>query len=166
MFRAPLPNDLKPEDYVYNRLAIRVDESVVVDDLDTQRFWGNIVAKLRPYDLVSICSVDGTLDVEVRILSVQDGLVRHRILRAYSDDNAKEAKLLEREASADRIHERATALFKTKWLGPHAKFSIVNTSTRDAVERGIPTKQQAEKRCAELNEKAGSASVTAASEAA
>lgn len=162
MFRAPLPNDLKPEDYVYNRLAIRVDESVVLDDLDTQRFWGNIIGKLRPYDLVSICSVDGTLDVEARILSVQDGIVRHRILRAYSDEAAKAVKLSDRDTSAERAHEREAALFKTKWLGPHAKFSIVNTATKDAVERGIPTKQQADKRCAELNEKASTATAPSA----
>lgn len=155
MFRKPLPSELQAEALKLNRYAIEVDPSVVLDDLASQSFWQNVAPKLRPGDIVGVYSIDNTLDVEVRILSNKSGLVKYRVLRAYEDEKAKAAKLVRRDGEGEE--ELTGALFYAKWLGPNARFAVVNRITKEAVERNITDKADAEKRAAELNAEAQTA---------
>lgn len=154
-FRAPLGGALKAEEYAVRRWTLTVDANTVKADVLEQRFWQNIVGKLRVGDLVSVWAEDGSLDMEMRILSTKDGIAKFRIRSAYSDDAAAEEKIAQREDAAERRAQADGVLFKMKWLGPNGKWAVINTATMAPVERGL-TKPDAEKRCAALIEQAAS----------
>lgn len=157
MFRPPLPNDLAADAFAINRWVIRVDETVVSGDLDHQRFWAHIARRLTAGDVITVLAVDGTLDVELRVTSTENGIVKVRRLREWRDAAAEKQKAAERDTVDERREAREAETFKVRWHGPAALFSIVNTITGEPVERKIATKREAEKRAAELNARALSA---------
>lgn len=73
-------------DYARAYHHVTVDPDVTLEDIRRPNFWAYHVARLNPGDLVDVVSRDFSLDVQLRVIGKEIGLVQMRVLRAFSTE--------------------------------------------------------------------------------
>lgn len=64
-----------------------VENDITLEDILTPVFWSAYTRTLRPLSLINVVRKDGTLDVELRVLSVEPGAVAMRLRDGPFVDN-------------------------------------------------------------------------------
>ena len=152
MYR-PYAADLKETAYCAADYTIQVPGGVHIDDIMKPAWWAYL-AGLKAGDKVTIYALDGSLDVELRVLWVGNTGPKLRVLREYADDVIM-GRIAARRTPAD---EPAKPPYVTKLAGP-LKWVVVRTDTGDRVAEKIATREEAEEKVAELTAAYGQAVV-------
>ena len=83
-----------------------VDPETLVEDVMKPKFWVHVISKLKPMALVDLVSPDGTLDMQVRVISISNGLVTVQP-RIIVEDKVRRAGLYERRANKTAAGDQA-----------------------------------------------------------
>lgn len=89
-------------DYRRTYHHVNVDPDVTLDDLLRPNFWAYHVARLQPGDLVDVLARDFSLDVQLRVIGKEVGLVQMRLLRSFAPNKPK---AVEAEVDDDDLPE-------------------------------------------------------------
>ncbi|WP_159585920.1 hypothetical protein [Chelativorans xinjiangense] len=89
--RLPATSRPKPADFTITRRHVWVDPDVTLDDLKRPAFWAHHHAALNPGDLVDVLAKDFSLDVQLRVVGKEVGLVQMRVVRAFTNERPKAA---------------------------------------------------------------------------
>jgi hypothetical protein len=150
MLRAPAANEMQPQSHLINNFTVRVDSTTTLKDVLSQRFWASISSRLRTGDVVDIFDLAGSVDIQVRMLSVVEGFVRVRVLRAFSDDTVAAAATEAHVLSGETPIDTAADAFEWRSLGENG-FVIINRETKEPALRGIASEREAITKCDALN---------------
>jgi hypothetical protein len=77
-------------DYTRDYWHAWVEPHTQIDDVRKSSFWVHHLPKLKAGALVDLMTRDGFFDISVRIINVQNGLVRANVIRHYEDVEARE----------------------------------------------------------------------------
>lgn len=145
----PFVNDLKETSFQCVSYTIKVPSGVHMDDLANPAWWTHIAGILKPGDLVNVFALDQSLDVELRVITVDVTGPKLRVLRAFADPTAMERLEIQRAASADEQAKKPP--FFAKWQGPTAKWCVIRAETLDVVKREIASREDAESEAVRLS---------------
>lgn len=80
-------NMLNRADIVRGNFIAIVPSDTTLDEVLTPAFWANhIPALTRPFARIEVIREDGTMDLDLRVLSVAPGMATVRMLRGMKDD--------------------------------------------------------------------------------
>jgi len=135
-------------DYVFQRYHIIVPPAVSFEDLFKPITWAHHAGRLKQYDIVRVCANDGAYDVDLTVLSVENGgvqmgvrphmggLIAEKAIEVAAT-RAKEATVTKVPIEADGLPKvRVQFLPATKWrvLGMTGVVSQDHPSEKAAIK--------------------------------
>lgn len=76
------PPRIKPADYERTRYFVAVEPGTTLADITGTEYWQHVMKSLRHLDIVEAVAMDGSFDVEMRLVSKTPAKLTWRILRA------------------------------------------------------------------------------------
>ena len=76
------PARIKPADYERTRYFVACEPGTTMADITGTEFWANVAKSLRHLDVIEAVAMDGSFDVEMRLVSKTPAKLTWRILRA------------------------------------------------------------------------------------
>lgn len=76
-------------DYDRGSYHVVLPRHVLTEDILKPAFWANHVRRLRFGDLVDVVTEDGQLDIQLRVLSVEPGMVHMRLRFGFESESRK-----------------------------------------------------------------------------
>lgn len=97
---------------------VYVDPDVEIEDILRPNFWVHHVARLTPGDLVDVVSKDFSIDVQLRVIGKEPGLVQMRLLRGYVSDAPKVAAPVVSDDELPELPDNYKVVFapKSGWV--------------------------------------------------
>lgn len=130
------PTRLTPADYERSRYFVEVQPGIPLSACLETGFWVHVHKTLKVLDVVELVAMDGSFDVEVRLVSKTPTSLRWRVLR----DTREDAGPIEHEGESDYVVKHRG--------GP--KFDVRHKVTGEAIAEGL-SKQDAEAEKARLD---------------
>ncbi len=93
----------------------------VIEDILTREFWQHVENQLRLNDVIDVVAADGSFDVAIRLIRKAPGFLGWRVIRDWRAE----------------IVEVSDGKFAVKWMGPAAKWCIVDTATGKKLAEGL-----------------------------
>lgn len=105
-------------DYARAYHHIRVDPDTTFEDLLRPNFWAYHVARLNPGDLVDVVAKDFSMDVQLRVIGKEIGLVHMKPLRALVSDRPTAITLPSDDIDLPELPENYKVQFapKSGWV--------------------------------------------------
>ena len=122
-------------EFQVNRWVANADESTRQADILKGEYWAHVAAKLKPWDHIYVRADNGTWYSELVVLSVARAYAAVRPLNEwqFGEDAPTEA-----QAAAT-----ASAAYRTKWGGPHYKWTVIRMSDSERVASELPNERAA-----------------------
>ena len=135
----------------HERMVYRVkdlDEGTEVQDIMKPEFWCHVGRVLRPFDLIEVLMDNGGRYVE---LVVMDAGPLWAKVAIKTDINLAGEKLA---AAETRAENEENAPYKAEWKGG-AKWCVIRQSDGEIIERGLSSKDEANKYIEQYNKVLG-----------
>ena len=155
------PNTLNNSaDYDRQMWFTTVPNNVPLANILKPGFWINHARKFKPLAKIEVVSEDGTLDVELRVTAIKDGLVFVNPLRVTENAEAR-AHLTRRAEAVENANETAADLpeeLKATYkvgFAPKSGFYVQHRITTEFLFKNIPMKADAVAKAIEHAKAAG-----------
>ncbi len=130
---------VKPADFTIPRLHASVPAGTTLANVLLPDFWQNYSTSIQVGTEICVLSEDFSLDVRLRLLSIDSLRAKMRVLDVYEAPDVESADI-DADQSVDGI--------EIKWRGPNGKWSIIKDG--DVLEDKISSKEVAQERMGEL----------------
>lgn len=157
---APAPNKaftvstkhfMQAADYARQTWHVLVGNDVPVDDILAPAAWVHVAPYIKPHALIDVLSEDGHLDMQLRVVKLEDGLVFVRPRFFYENEAARapliaaaksEAKVTPKEL-VEQAREQAPAGYKCGFSATKKTYWVQLKATGKMLKEGLPTMQAA-----------------------
>lgn len=104
--KLPVDSMAYSADYTRDYWHCYVDPGTTLADVKKSVFWSHVLGKLKPGALIDLMTRDGLFDVQVRVVAVNNGLVKVNILRHFEDEKARKPilKALAQRTEVEQAH--------------------------------------------------------------
>jgi len=133
------PAAIQIAEYVRQHYFIEVSNDVTVAMLMTPSYWGNYLAQLRRHDIVEVVRQDGAIDLQLRVASNADGMVK-MILRQNRDSTREAAPT---PAGDTRQTLETPEGYRIKPTPGQGTYYVQLAATGATSRTGLPTKDAA-----------------------
>lgn len=134
-------------DFLRTYHQISVDPDTTLDDILRPGFWAHHTNVLRINDLIDILSIDGGLDVQVRVTGKGVGMVNVRPLRVWMRKEEAEASgepELTEVPEGYTVSHAPTQRWRVMTNDPHMIVSKDHLSKSDAIKAAVAHAQKAQ----------------------
>lgn len=97
------PSRLKPADFERTRYFLAVDAGTTMQDVTGTEIWAHVHKALKPMDVVEVVAVDGSIDVDIRLVAKTPAKLTWRVIREASG-TAQPIKV-EKDAPFKALHK-------------------------------------------------------------
>lgn len=135
-----LPKSIRRAENAISTHFIEVPRGITLDHVMDPDLWVHIARKFAVNDTITVLAADGSFDCDLRVVEIDPRFfwVRVRMLRLYQDV----------EASQKMPRTVDEAGYRIEFGGAH-KWRIIDR-VGDIVEKGIPTRAEAEARLVDI----------------
>lgn len=107
---------------------VTAEVGTTLEEIQKPDYWSFIAASLRPWDMIGVAAEDGTWYADVMVVrcSRVAAVVDVKFHRDYSETPAKDIEG-----------------YKIQHRGPHKKWSVVKTDTKQVLVEGLETEAEA-----------------------
>jgi hypothetical protein len=117
--RLPATSRPRPAEFVVTRRHVWVDPDVTLEDILRPSFWAHHAnSDLNPGDLIDVVAKDFSLDIQLRVIGKEPGIVKMRLLRSQVTDTPKKAEPDVPEAELPELPDNYKVAFapKSGWV--------------------------------------------------
>lgn len=125
-------------DYVRTYHHVVVPVETTKDDVLRPGFWAHHTAIMRPGDLIDVLSEDGGLDMQVRVVGKDIGMVHVRPLRIWEREAIKPAPASKDETADDAVPDGYKVNF-----APSQKWRVMTENPHQVIQINIASKAEA-----------------------
>jgi hypothetical protein len=118
---ASMPYRLKVAEQERTAYFWTATPGTVVEDILTRDYWQHVENQLRINDVIDVVAADGSFDVTIRLVRKAPGFLGWRVIRDWQSQAV----------------ETNDGKFSAKWLGPAAKWCVVESASGKKLADGL-----------------------------
>lgn len=131
-----LPSHLHDAEYARQSFMARPAAGTPPVALLDPAWWAHVAARFTPGDRIEVLALDGSYDLELRVIGIGHNWLRVRVLRSWP-----EAALDVGAMSPDAVRPAEAFI---EWGGPAHKWRTVRSRDKSVIAHGFETREAAE----------------------